>query len=40
VADAQAARLWAGKIVVACGRPQEVRVIRGATIGAPTPESA
>jgi hypothetical protein len=40
VADAQAARLWAGKIAVACGWPQEVRVIRGATIGAPTPESA
>ena len=25
VADAEAARLWAGKIAVACGWPQEVR---------------
>ena len=25
VADEQAARIWAGKIAVACGQPQEVR---------------
>jgi hypothetical protein len=25
VADEEAARLWAGKIAVACGWPQEVR---------------
>jgi hypothetical protein len=29
VADAEAARLWAAKIAVACGWPQEVRRIRG-----------
>jgi hypothetical protein len=40
VPDQEAARLWAGKVAVACGWPQEVRVIRGATAGAPTPESA
>jgi hypothetical protein len=40
VPDQEAARLWAGKVAVACGWPQEVRVIRGATTGAPTPESA
>jgi hypothetical protein len=28
VADEQAARLWAGKIAVACGWPQEVRRFR------------
>lgn len=28
VADADAARLWAGKIAVACGWPQEVRRFR------------
>ena len=34
VADADAARLWAGKIAVACGWPQEVRRI----FTEPTPE--
>ena len=29
VADEEAARLWAGKIAVACGWPQEVRRVRG-----------
>jgi YCII-related domain len=28
VADEEAARLWAGKIAVACGWPQEVRRLR------------
>jgi hypothetical protein len=28
VADEQAARLWAGRIAVACGWPQEVRRFR------------
>jgi hypothetical protein len=28
VADEQQARLWAGKIAVACGWPQEVRRFR------------
>ena len=28
VADEEAARLWAGKIAVACGWPQEVRRVR------------
>ena len=28
VADEEAARLWAGKIAVACGWPQEVRRFR------------
>jgi len=31
VADAQEARLWAGKIAVACGWPQEVRRFGAAT---------
>jgi hypothetical protein len=31
VADEKAARLWAGKIAVACGWPQEVRRFRYAT---------
>jgi hypothetical protein len=31
VADEQAARVWAGKIAVACGWPQEVRRFRHAT---------
>jgi hypothetical protein len=31
VADEKAARLWAGKIAVACGWPQEVRRFRHAT---------
>ncbi|MEP6758467.1 MAG: YciI family protein [Actinomycetota bacterium] len=31
VADEEAARLWAGKIAVACGWPQEVRRFRHAT---------
>lgn len=31
VADEEAARLWAGKIAVACGWPQEVRRFRNAT---------
>ena len=38
VADEEAARLWAGKIAVACGWPQEVRRFRYATIDAPSPE--
>lgn len=29
VADEEAARLWAGKIAVACGWPQEVREFKG-----------
>ena len=40
VADEEAARLWAGKIAVACGWPQEVRRFRYATTGVPTPETA
>jgi hypothetical protein len=35
VADEEAARLWAGKIAVACGWPQEVRRFRYATTGVP-----
>ena len=35
VADEEAARLWAGKISVACGWPQEVRRFQ---VAAPTPE--
>jgi hypothetical protein len=31
VADEEAARLWAGKIAVACGWPQEVRRFRSPT---------
>jgi len=31
VADEEAARLWAGKIAVACGWPQELRRFRQAT---------
>jgi hypothetical protein len=31
VADEEAARLWAGKIAVACGWPQEVRRFRAPT---------
>ena len=37
VADEEAARLWAGKIAVACGWPQEVRRFRYATAGVPSP---
>jgi hypothetical protein len=33
VPDEEAARLWAGKIAVACGWPQEVRRFRVATTG-------
>jgi hypothetical protein len=40
VADEEAARLWAGKIAVACGWPQEVRRFRYATGGVPTPGTA
>ena len=32
VADEEVARLWAGKIAVACGWPQEVRRFRYATV--------
>ena len=35
VADEEAARLWAGKIAVACGWPQEVRRFRYATFPEP-----
>lgn len=35
VADEEAARMWAGKIAVACGWPQEVRRFRYATSGEP-----
>jgi hypothetical protein len=38
VADEEAARLWAAKIAVACGWPQEVRRFRLATPGRPSPE--
>ncbi|SOD70334.1 hypothetical protein SAMN05892883_0055 [Jatrophihabitans sp. GAS493] len=37
VADEQAARLWAGKIAVACGWPQEVRRFRAPGQPPPTP---
>ena len=40
VPDEEAARLWAGKVAVACGWPQEVRVIRGGTTGLSNPEGA
>ena len=41
VADEEAARLWAGKIAVACGWPQEVRRFGSATSGEPSsPETA
>ena len=40
VADEEAARLWAGKIAVACGWPQEVRRFRNPATGVPTPETA
>ena len=40
VADEEAARLWAGKIAVACGWPQEVRRFGYSTGGAPTPGTA
>ena len=40
VADEEAARLWAGKISVACGWPQEVRRFRYATTDVPSPEPA
>jgi hypothetical protein len=40
VADEEAARLWAGKIAVACGWPQEVRRFRHAPTGVPSPETA
>lgn len=35
VPDEEAARLWAGKIAVACGWPQEIRRFRYATAGDP-----
>ncbi|MFI6831464.1 YciI family protein [Kribbella sp. NPDC050241] len=35
VADEEAARLWAGKIAVACGWPQEVRRFQYATAAEP-----
>jgi hypothetical protein len=40
VADEEAARLWAGKIAVACGWPQEVRRFRYATTDLPSAEPA
>src|SRR4051794_18263464 len=40
VADEEAARLWAGKIAVACGWPQEVRRFGSAPTGLSTPETA
>ena len=40
VADEEAARLWAGKIAVACGWPQEVRRFRYATNDVPSAETA
>jgi hypothetical protein len=40
VADEEAARLWAGKIAVACGWPQEVRRFRYATTDVRSPEPA
>ena len=40
VADEEEARLWAGKIAVACGWPQEVRRFRYAPTGAPISETA
>jgi hypothetical protein len=39
VADEEAARLWAGKIAVACGWPQEVRRFRHAPTAAPISET-
>ena len=40
VADEQAARLWAGKIAVACGWPQEVRRFQPETAEGQIPETA
>jgi hypothetical protein len=40
VVDEEAARLWAGKIAVACGWPQEVRRFRVAISGTPTSGTA
>jgi len=40
VADEEAARLWAGKIAVACGWPQEVRRFQQVTTGVPIAETA
>jgi hypothetical protein len=40
VADEQAARLWAAKIAVACGWPQEVRRFRRPPATDTTPETA
>jgi hypothetical protein len=40
VADEQEARLWAGKIAVACGWPQEVRRFQQAPTTASSPEAA
>jgi hypothetical protein len=40
VPNEEAARLWAGKLAVACGWPQEVRRFRHATTGVPVPETA
>jgi hypothetical protein len=38
VPDEEAAKLWAAKIAVACGWPQEVRRFRSAGPGTPSPE--
>src|SRR5262245_23987067 len=40
VADEEAARLWAGKVAVACGWPQEVRPFQYASTDVPAPETA
>jgi hypothetical protein len=40
VADEEAPRLWAGKIAVACGWPQEVRTFPGPHVVAVVPESS
>ena len=40
VADEEAARLWAGKIAVACGWPQEVRRFRYASTDVALPRTA
>jgi hypothetical protein len=40
VADEAAARLWAGKIAVACGWPQELRRFQRMASIAPDPETA
>jgi hypothetical protein len=40
VADEEAARLWAGRIAIACGWPQEVRRFRYASNGEHSPATA